>query len=531
MSDYLKIMIVDDEENERNLLKVCINWPELEMEIAQEASSGIEALDMLDEFTPDIIITDICMPFMDGIEFGRLALEASPSVRIIVLTAYDEFNYAKEGIKIGIDDYLLKPVKSEELKGALLKLKSVIESERLQKMEYDKVKKQLEESLPYFKEKFLNELLHDSSMGNKANSRLEYFEVAYFKSNIQVALIETLYCDKEYTEEQSYLLRIKSTEIVRRFFGEDSKIEVFTDYTQKIVVLNGNPKIELVEYCEKIKLILVNRLKCSVSIGVGKRYESPDMAGKSYFEACEALNYKILFGKNHVVSYSDTNITPNVCNIRMDTISELCFAVKIGIVDEALAIINGIFEEFYVEGVKSVDYIRVISINIVTGILNSITELGLKYNDVFEDFSLPYNNVLKIDTVPDMIEYLKEITILTIESVKSIHRGKTNNIVKDITNYLNENISNPHLSLSGVAKTFHFNSSYLSRIFKQKTNYSFIDFITRLRIEKASSLFRTTDLKLYEVAEKVGILDPKYFSKCFKKHTGLSVNEYKRLNT
>ncbi|MDP4182629.1 MAG: response regulator [Bacillota bacterium] len=530
MNDYLKIMIVDDEDNERNLLKVCIDWSEFGMEIAMEASGAAEALDYLEDFSPDIIITDICMPFMDGIEFSRIVVDSNPSIRIIVLTAHDDFNYAKESIKIGIADYLLKPIKTEELKNALLNQKNNIEAERLHKKEYDKFKKQLRDAFPFLKEKFLNELIQESSSGESRINRIKYFEIACFIDNIQIALIETTNLEKEFTQEQGYLLSIKSTEIVKDYFKENKKIEVFTDNTQKTVVLSGDPDINLVECCEKIKLILLSRLSCCISIGVGKRYESINHIRKSYIEASDALNYKMLYGNNQVVSYSDTNINPNSSAISIDCISEICFAVKTGMSDKVIEMIDSIFKEFYIKGLKSMDHVRVISINIVTTILNSITELGLQYQDVLEDVGTPINNILKIDNIPEMIIYLKEIIMRIIKSINSIYKNNTNNIINNITNYLSDNLSNPQLSLSSVANVFHMNSSYLSRIFRQKTSHSFIEYLTRLRIEKASSLFRETDLKLYEVAEKVGIQDPKYFSKCFKKYMGLSVNEYKKLN-
>ena len=130
MSDQLlRVMLVDDEENERNLLRICINWNEIGMEIAGEASSAREALDSLEEINPDIIITDIRMPFMDGLEFSKIVVETYPYIKVMVLTAHEEFEYAKEGIKVGVADFLLKPIKRVEIKNALVNLKNKIESE------------------------------------------------------------------------------------------------------------------------------------------------------------------------------------------------------------------------------------------------------------------------------------------------------------------------------------------------------------------------------------------------------------------
>ena len=265
----LKVMLVDDEENERNLLKVCINWAEIGMEIAGEASSGREALDLLDEINPDIIITDIRMPFMDGLEFSRIVVESYPYIKVVVLTAHEEFEYAKEGIKVGVADFLLKPIKRTEIKMALINLKNKIEEERLHKNEYDELRKQLEDSFPFLKEKFLNELLLSSIPIEEMQNKFSYFSVMDFGNHVQIALIEPDHSEPNITEEKKVLLIMKCTEIVKQYFKEDESIEVFVDNSQRIVVLSGCREIELVECCEQIKAMIINRLKSYVSIGVG----------------------------------------------------------------------------------------------------------------------------------------------------------------------------------------------------------------------------------------------------------------------
>ena len=124
----LKVLIVDDEYLIRNLLKLRINWDEYGMTVVGEASNAREALDMIDEYMPDIIFTDICMPYMDGIEFSKIALERYPDIKILILTGHDEFEYARRSIKIGVSDFILKPINVNEIEKSLLKLKKKIEN-------------------------------------------------------------------------------------------------------------------------------------------------------------------------------------------------------------------------------------------------------------------------------------------------------------------------------------------------------------------------------------------------------------------
>ena len=157
--DALKVILVDDEHLVRDLLKNCIKWDDIGMKVAGEASNAHEALDLIEMLMPDIIIADIHMPFIDGIEFSRIVIEKYPHIKILILTGYEEFEYAQKCVKVGVADFLLKPINDDEIIKALLKIKEKINEERNYRNEYDQLKVQLEESLPYLKEKFLNELL------------------------------------------------------------------------------------------------------------------------------------------------------------------------------------------------------------------------------------------------------------------------------------------------------------------------------------------------------------------------------------
>ncbi|NLD50413.1 MAG: response regulator [Clostridiaceae bacterium] len=524
----LRVMLVDDEENERNLLKLCINWNEFEMEIAGEASSGREALDLLEDINPDIIITDIRMPFMDGLEFSRIVAETYPYIKVMVLTAHEEFEYAKEGIKVGVSDFLLKPIKRADLKAALVNLKNKIEAERLHKNEFEELRKQLEESFPYIKEKFLNELLQNNLSDEEIKSKLDYFSIKGFESYVQLVLIEPCHSELDIAEETRVLLGMKCTEIVRQYFKEDTGIEVFVDNSHRIVVLSGGPEVDIVECCEQIKAMIINRLKCYVNIGIGNVHRNLKEIKQSYREASEALNYKVIYGKNHIISFDENKINESTWNMKMDELNEIGFHVKTGLEDKALEMINGIFDGFYSQGLKSIDFVRITSINIITVILNSITELGLDFNDVFEGGKLPYDRVFIIDNLPDMKGYMLNMVKHAISSVKNMRTRKTNKVINEIIEYMKENLSEQELSLAGVAKQFYLNSSYLSRAFKQETGRTFVEFMTGIRIEKALKLFKETDLMLYEVAQEIGIPDPNYFGKCFKKYVGMSVNEYRK---
>jgi Response regulator containing CheY-like receiver domain and AraC-type DNA-binding domain len=516
------MLIVDDEENTRNLIKKCIDWEEIGIHIAGEASSGQEALDIIETINVDIIITDIRMQFMDGLEFSKKATERYPHIKIIVCTAYEEFEYAKQGIKIGINDFLLKPIKRSELRESVESLKNKIETERVSRAEYIKLKERLSENFAYLKEKFLNDLIQRSCFSDDIIDKLLYFSVESLSKYIQIAVIGTSHIDNEdsKSEEEAVLLDLACAEIVKKYFQDYKDVYVIIDNSRKIVILNSNSKIDIISSCEHIKDLLINRLNCYVSVGIGNAYKDLKNIKKSYREAFEALYYKLVYGKNQVIYFNDMSIESKGLDIKNEETNELGFYIKAGIDEKVIYIIDKLFQDIYSDPSYNIGQVRVLAINIVTMTFNSITELGLDYEMMLDTKEFPYNYILKIDNATEIKEYLNNLILNAIKYIKRARAKKVNKVFVEMVEYIQKNISDPELSLSSVANKFYLNPSYLCRVFKQEIGQSFIEYLTKIRIEKAIELFKETDLRNYEVCEKIGVPDPNYFGKCFKKYTG-----------
>ncbi|MCX7708503.1 MAG: response regulator [Clostridia bacterium] len=529
-SDLLKVLIVDDEYLVRTLLRNCIRWEEIGFDIAGEASCAQEALELVESIKPDIIFTDICMPYMDGIEFSRVVFEKHPEMKIIILTGYEEFEYAKRSIKIGIADFILKPIHGEEIKKAVLAMKEKIEKERSHTEEYAKLKKQLEENLPFLKEKLLNELIQNNSEKEDMVERLSYFHIAIKSDSFQIAVVEVSLLDSQNTagEEEKLLLKMQCMELVRQYFREDDHVQVFFDNSQRIVILNSDEAIDMTECCEAIKSMIINRVKCFVCIGIGNLHKGERKISASYKEACNALNYKVVAGKNQVISYSDIDFSSSEhFQYQNDQLESLSFCIKAGMMEKAVEILESFYNENLTGYVVTIDAIRVIASNVISTVLNVITELDIRISDIFHHQGQPYDEVFKLDTLPEIKLYLNNLIVSVMNTVERLQTKRVNKAVKEIQEYISENLTNCELSLSSTAKTFFMNPSYLSRIFKQETGQTFVEYLTKTRMEKAIRLLKETDLKAYQISEKVGITDPHYFGICFKKYTGLSINDFK----
>lgn len=529
-NDLLKVMIVDDERLVRDLLKACIDWEEIGLTVIGESSSAIEGIKLVDSLLPDIIFTDICMPIMDGLEFSKEVIEKHPNIKIIILTGHEEFEYAKKGIKVGIADFLLKPINDDEIRKTSLAAKEKIIKERTQIEEYDRLKEQLLQNLPFLKEKLFNELIQSSIDLSFVEDKISYFDIKIKEDVFQTAVLEvsSVWEDEYIDEEKKLILKIRCLELTRQYFNNDQYVHVFLDNSQRTVILCNDSTIDLWECCETIKSMLINRLKCFVCIGIGNPYHKVVKIWMSYQEACYALKYKVVIGKNQVICFSDIcGVQEEPAGSDSDLMSSFCFFLKSGMKDKADELISAAFKEAKT-AVTSKEQVRVFACNFVANILNILIETRIQQKEVFEKNVQPFETVFKLDTLPEMEDYIKLISSKVILSIHSVQGKKARKIIQDAKEYIDINYSRSDLTFSEVAKKFYVNLSYLSRTFKEETGLTFVDYLNKLRMEKAIKLLNDTDKKAYQIAEEVGVNDPHYFSVCFKKYTGVCINEYKK---
>ena len=527
-TELLKVIIVDDEKLIRQLLRNCINWGKFGFRLIAEASGSMEAIDLVDEHVPDIIFTDICMPFVDGIELSRIVLEKYPGIKIIIVTGHEKFEYAKQSIRLGITDFLLKPINNDEIIKVLSNIKKVLEEEKLHWKEYDKLKKQLEEDLPYLKEKYLNNLLTGTLSLEDIHRKSEYFNIHLKSEWSQIAVIYNSCQDSKNIEEDVLISRLNALEYSKEYFKDKSDIYLFLNNDDKIIILNNNKVIKLTEECEILKTKLINRLNCNVSIGIGNPYNTFYDISLSYNEACDALKYRIIEGSNNVIHYNDIYFSNDKkVIIKNKSINDLKFYLKIGVYSISANIIEQMLDEKEIGKSIDIQSIRVIASNIISVILNIIMNTEINIRSIFTGPE-PYEHIFKIETLPEMIEYLKELALALTDLINNLKTNKTNRLISEIKDYIIENISNYDLILYNLADEFTLNPSYLSRKFKKETGKTFIEYVSKLRIKKAVKLLKETDLKNYQIAEEIGIADPHYFSIFFKKYLNMSISDYRK---
>ncbi|HEY5585836.1 MAG TPA: response regulator [Ruminiclostridium sp.] len=534
-NNKLKLLIVDDEYLERNLLKLCVDWEKLNIEIIGEASNANEAFEIVDKYLPDIIFTDIKMPFINGLQFSEMVHKKYPDIKIIVISGLDSFEYVKKSIKIGIVDYILKPIIDDEVISTVMNLKEQIEQERNKQSYENELRKEFFYNLPLMRQKFLNDIIDGRIKFGDIDNKLFYLGVNFGKLNsFQIVAIENDNLDAMKLQADSKLNVMEQLlEKTIELFASNKDIIVFLDNNHRMVIISCDEMSNMAELCLSLSQTLNELTGVSLSIGIGTKKSDVREISLSYKEACEAINFKLIKGNNSVIAFSDV-VFWNSCRENSDILDDLydqfVFNMKYGLYTQSVETINKIYKNIEATDF-SINSFRTSTFAILSICLDIIDKSNIEFEDFDKTHMNLFNEIFTLNTIPDFKRLLEDVISRIIQAIQNSNVKRVNETIIKITNHLDENINNQELSLSSVAKTFYLNSSYLSRIFKKEIGENFVDYLKKLRMEKASKLLMETDMKAFEIAEVVGIADANYFCTCFKKYTGLSVSEYKKVAT
>ncbi|MHB8061704.1 MAG: response regulator [Ruminiclostridium sp.] len=523
--EKIKVMLVDDEELSMELLARCIDWEAIGMEIVSKQTKAEQAVKEVDRLKPSIVVSDINMPIMDGLKFGKIVLEKNPKIKFILLTGYEEFEYAKHSVKIGVSDFLLKPICPDEISQSMNKMKKLIEGENSKEEDYNRLKKQLDENFCYLREIYLNKIL-TKNLSSEEIENSKFYGIDFSENCFRLCLIEL--SDAGFDNEEYRLIgSMAALEAVCSFFQDkNAAIYVFRDNAGNIAILCCKVDIDFEDKLELLVDFLTKDLNFSVTIGMGGKCENVKDIPSLYKKAGETLNYKIVIGNNQVIYPEDiVHRTINTSILTSIQKEKICFYVKAGLPEEAINIVFDFFDSVSSKYVNILS-LKVNAIELISLIFNSVWEIATsKFSEMLPNC---FNPVFKIDNIPDMKEYFR-VCILSISNMLEAEKDKEKiKQVRYIIDFLKSNYSDYTITLKNTAERFYKNASYLSRLFKQETGESFIEYLTRIRMEESVKLLSQSDLKIYEVSEAVGILDANYFGKCFHKYTGMSVSEYKK---
>ncbi|WP_246358550.1 response regulator [Paenibacillus phytorum] len=529
-----RIVIVDDEAEVREGIKESIEWDRHGFECIGDYRNGKEALEAISELKPDLVLSDICMPFMDGIELTRQIHLNYPYIKVIILTGHDEFDYAQKALRLKVHDFIVKPITANELRSLLDKVKIEMDKEAENRENLSHLKMQLHQSLPLLRERFLEQLINGTLRDLKIQERFEYFSLPLISPPYLVVAIDIDDLDeikKERWQNDPELFRYAAFNIVQEVM-EGKDVIVFRTREERIIVIFSGEAEEglnetAINLSEVIRFCIEKYLKFTVTVGVGKLCSTLNELPFSYKGAISALDYRFLHGKNRVISILDMEgANKPAQQLDIEWNRRFSTLIKTGTFEEAQILIGQLISKLK-DSLMSLGacYLQIQAI--IIAIMTMIHELVGDDSAHFKGHEILLEDINRFKTLDEIETWLNTICKEAISYISEQRNDQTKMQVLSVIAYIEKHYSDENLTVDDLCRHVHLSKSYFSTVFKQHKEQTIMEYVTRVRIEKAKDLLQHTPMKSYEVASKVGYGDPQYFSVLFKKNTGTTPTEYR----
>ena len=536
-----KVMLVDDEEIVIEGLKKKIDWNGLQLEIAGVAQDGLEALKMIEETTPDILITDVIMPVMDGLKLIETIKAMGKSIKTIILSGHDEFSYAQKALKLGAAEYQLKPISVEELEELLERIVTKINEERQEEQVKSKLKNDNIQNSEIVKRHIFTSLLEGRADNpDKLTKMIHDINKDYLLNKIVVSIIEIddyskIFIDTNNKERELAIFSMLNItgEIVESnnkgfsIILDEKRLATITFYdsgwsTQQI----SN------SYNWLFSLIMDNIKKYqgySVTVAVGQAVDNVFETRESYLGACEAVKSKLCYGKGKMIHYDripkSSGQLQKIFSDDEKQILELIRALdKKGLYEYIDKLNKAIAEKpiHSYEDVINVCYKLVL-------LAKSLLDQHSNSDETSETEIALLEQIKRFEGIDQLTGWIKEFFSNVFDVANSKNKRQFNSII----NYVIENIEKNYMNeieLNSMAQKLFISANYLSTLFKKETGISFKNYLTNYRLDKAKKLLLDPQYKIYQIANLVGYENEEYLCRLFKSNFGVTCKEYRDRN-
>ncbi|MBZ4645969.1 MAG: two-component system, response regulator YesN [Petroclostridium sp.] len=533
-----KIMIVDDESLVRIGIKSCINWEENGFEVVGEASNGGEAVELFEKLKPDIILTDIKMPLLNGIEMIKRIKCINPNTKIIVLSCLNEYDYVREAMKYGAVDYLFKPTMTpEDILNVLKEIKEKIVLERNKNKEIKKLEEQANQSLSLLRERYLNNLLN-SGIKDLQNIKNDFdrLDINFDPEHFILLLIEFDDYEKikeKYTYNDIQMLYLSCINAVNDIMKQYNNGVCFMHETRKIVVLfnvnHYSQKCEnqkVIEVNKKIQIAINNYLGISVTIGVSNVSNSINNISIAFEQALQALNQKFVLGKGKIIKFKDIACnSKNLKEVFALELNDLYEAARAKNIEDIFKNITILFSAIKKKEIPQKEDVCALVIEIIIEFLRIFRD-EITLEDFFGDRHNMLHEVYKNDTLAEIEEWVKKIITMLIDNIQKKKNSHYSPAIAEALRYITRHYAD-EISLESISNHVNMSKNYFSMLFKQEVGINFIYYLAKVRVENARRLLEE-NIKIYEAARLVGYNDYRHFCRVFKKVTGVTPSEVKK---
>ncbi|WP_046173641.1 response regulator [Domibacillus indicus] len=507
-----KIFLVDDEVTIREGIGNGIDWAREGFVYCGDASDGELALPLIERYRPDIVITDIKMPFMNGLELSRILRDKMPSVKTIILSGHDEFEYAREAMRAQVAEYCLKPVSSQDLTSILKKVSLKIEEEQMNNRRVSDLENQVLKNTRTSKNTFLHELCEGAYTASEALKKASDLNINLISSYYFVVIIK-------YSAESDLFSWIETEYRCIRFSRK---------VNESIYIMMGESREQLEHDTEMLRQRFLTieepNNENPFVFGIGKIENRIQGIPLSFSEADEEKSYSSIIQKYRSKEIEqDSELKKELQHFRRRNLIDF---LKFGLRNDISAFARS-YSSYLKEGtIQSPFTIYYFLMDFTITISHYVKEIEMNNVHTMQKIGQLEMKTSWIRHYQEILAYMEEMLHLVLSTRDGLN-SPFSSAVQTAVDYIDENYHDAQLSLQSVSDAVNVSSSYLSHLFSQETGKTFIEYVTAIRINKAKELLKSTHDKTYEIAHQVGYSDSHYFCRSFKKVTGLTTKQFK----
>jgi two-component system response regulator YesN len=536
----LQLLIVEDEAPTRDMLVSMIDWETLGIRICGQAENGLDALELLKETPADLVLTDIRMPLMDGLQLVEEIRRREYPAACILLSGYSDFDYAQRAMRLGVSDFLVKPCSPKEIRQVFDTVARRIMAEKKQADTVKGLERQLHNSMPLVKSQLLRHWLHTPALATENRPEMtEKLQMTILPRHIVVIALRFANRTLEelnYSRADMELLQIAAANITQETLEKAlaGPVELVTEPGTVLVILNGvaewlEPK--LLPGLETVRANLSKYLKIAVTAGISEYKPDLNRLSEAYEEALEALELRFYKGVGQTYFHREASHLQETTgqDVKLEAglwkWEESAFEhMKAGLFAEAL----NDTEQWLTSFPDALPRARINrrTIAFLNRLLQLVQDRQQMVPDLPNDGVGLQEQVDRIDTLEELSAFVYQVIRRLVEVLNPQKKPKRK--VQQALDLIAEQYASPALSLAGVAKTLFVSSTSLSTLFKQELGINFLDYVHQYRIEKAKALLQSGDRKIQTVAKEVGYFDEAHFTKTFKKWTGQLPSQYRK---
>lgn len=536
----------------RDGIKKHIDWEKEGIEFAGEASDGELAYPMIIEQKPDILLTDIKMPFMDGLELSELVKKELPDIKIIILSGYDEFAYAQKAVSLGVAEYLLKPISPAKLIESIRSVAEKIEEERaLGLSEAEWAREEQAERIAIERNRLFEALIMNDMSTSEVLDKAKELSIVLTARVYQMILISltlTEASDDSFSESRNHL----KEDLSLLYEGKTGCVFFDRGINGFAILAMGDSKEAMDRLVSEAIGEVQDRLKeyedIDYFIGIGGTANRLSEIRNTYYEASKALANRFLVdvGAEKVVFSESSNggtsgegreegpggRPQNKLNIEPVLDSEsphkaIESFLRTGTRVEAEPLLDSIFSAIGEQNVNSLIFLNYLTMDIYLAMVRFLKEIGADISEVDKDCGDINEIITSAKNASEVKDYLNRYLRKVLEIRDSTSAKKYSRLLSNALKYIDENYANEDISLNKVSSNVNISPNHFSTIFSQEMGKTFIEYLIGKRMEKARELLMTTDMRSSEIAYAVGYKDPHYFSYTFKKIQGMTTKEFR----